>query len=136
MQRSGGSEDLRYPYSAEVESFHDEPVYAIDGFDDRYEADLAETHDLSRAERHDLIEEAYGAMVPASEGRRTVVITGHGAERHLVHRPRREAGLRPYERSGFKPDRIALWAFLLALALLLGATTSSHAAVLAQHIAR
>jgi len=70
----------------------------------------------------------------SAAGRRTIVITGHGAERRLPVRQHSGAGLRVHERSGFKPDRIALWAFLLALALLLGATTSSHAATLVQHL--
>lgn len=82
-----------------------------------------------------LDERSGGIAVPA-EGRRTIVITGHGAERHLPVPTRRQSSLPIYERSGFKPDRIALWAFLLGLALLLGATTSSHAAVLVQHLAR
>ncbi len=66
-------------------------------------------------------------------GRRTVTITGRGAERHVPRsygsarqRPQR----RPYERAGFRPDRAALWAVLLCVVLLLVAATSSHAAML------
>lgn len=64
--------------------------------------------------------------------RRTVVITGHGHDRPV---PRRgyDARVRRHERSGFKPDRVAMWAVLLGLALLLAAATSSHGAVLHLH---
>ena len=64
-------------------------------------------------------------------GRRTVTITGRGAERY---NPRFEPGARSrpqrrrHERTGFRPDRTALWAVLLGVALLLLATTTSHAA--------
>ncbi len=61
-----------------------------------------------------------------SPQRRTVVITGRGAERYPVPRRHYSAGLRPYERAGFKPDRVALWAVVLCLALLIGAVASSH----------
>lgn len=67
-------------------------------------------------------------------GRRTVVITGRGAEGYHARRSHRQA-LRPHERAGFRPDRVAMWAVLLGLALLLVAATSSHAAVLALHTA-
>jgi hypothetical protein len=62
--------------------------------------------------------------------RRTVVIRGQGTQGYARSRGGYEARLRPHERSGFKPDRVALWAVLLGLALLLGAVTSSHAATL------
>lgn len=66
--------------------------------------------------------------VPAA--RRTVVIRGQGTRGYAPSRGGYEARLRLHERSGFKPDRVALWAVLLGLALLLGAVTSSHAATL------
>ena len=67
----------------------------------------------------------------AANGRRTVHISGRGAERNLpVARPT----LRRHEREGFKPDRAAMWAVLLGLLLILVAATSAHAAVLA-HLA-
>jgi hypothetical protein len=63
------------------------------------------------------------------EGRRTVTIRGHGAERNLpVARPT----LRRHERPGFRPDRAALWAVLLGVLLILVAAASAHAAVVAQ----
>jgi hypothetical protein len=70
-----------------------------------------------------------GAGIP---GRRTVKIQGRGAERNLIYssrRPRRRPPERPYERAGFKPDRVAMWAVLLGVLLILVAATSSHAAV-------
>ena len=63
--------------------------------------------------------------------RRTVTITGRGAERNL---PPARPTLRRYERPGFKPDRAALWAFVLGVLLILVAATTAHAA-LAHHIA-
>jgi hypothetical protein len=58
----------------------------------------------------------------AENGRRTVQITGRGAERNLpVARPT----LRRHEREGFKPDRAALWAVLLGLLLILVAASSA-----------
>ena len=68
--------------------------------------------------------------------RRTIVITGRGTERSLPSRQRGwEATLPLHERSGFKPDRVALWAVLLGVILLLVAAASSHAATLAAHVA-
>jgi hypothetical protein len=76
------------------------------------------------------------AAIPASRGggvpgRRTVTIRGRGSERNLMYSsrgPRRRPSERPYERAGFKPDRVAMWAVLLGLILILVAATSSHAA--------
>jgi hypothetical protein len=71
--------------------------------------------------------------------RRTVVITGRGAERTPVARPGATRSRPPvprYERAGFRPDRVAMWAVLLGLVLVLIAATSSHAAVLAHALAR
>jgi hypothetical protein len=66
---------------------------------------------------------------PVVPVRRTVTITGRGAEGHLYtssHRP----AVRSYERAGFKPDRIAMWAVLLGVLMILAAATSAHAALL------
>jgi hypothetical protein len=75
-----------------------------------------------------------GADVWAADGeapvRRTVVITGRGAERYVAPRRSHDASMRRHERDGFRPDRVAMWAVLLGLVLLLAAATSSHAAVL------
>lgn len=68
--------------------------------------------------------------------RRTIVITGRGDQRGMPRRRGWEASLPVYERSGFKPDRLALWAVLLGVLLLLVAATSSHAAILVTHLAR
>ena len=69
-----------------------------------------------------------------SEGRRTIVITGRGAERQLPRRRGWEGSLPLHERSGFKPDRVAMWAVLLGVMLLLVAAASSHAAMLTTHL--
>ncbi len=65
---------------------------------------------------------------PATGARRTVVITGRGAERAVPRRRSYSSSLRPYERAGFKPDRVAMWAVLLGIALLLVAVASAHGA--------
>jgi hypothetical protein len=72
-------------------------------------------------------------------GRRTVTITGQGAEGYASRngtRPsmaQRHRPVKRYERAGFRPDRAAMWAVLLGVVLLLAAVTSAHAAVLAAH---
>jgi hypothetical protein len=61
-----------------------------------------------------------------------VKIQGRGAERNLIYssrRPQRRPSERRHERAGFKPDRVAMWAVLLGVLLILVAATSSHAAV-------
>jgi hypothetical protein len=65
-------------------------------------------------------------------GRRTVTIHGRGTERYTPP-PRdrsRRPSERPYERAGFRPDKVALWAVLMGIVLVLVAATSAHAAVL------
>jgi len=58
-------------------------------------------------------------------GRRTITIRGQVA-RPASRRPPRTVR----ERTGTRPDRIAMWAVLLGILLVLVAATSSHAAVL------
>jgi hypothetical protein len=73
---------------------------------------------------------SHGTGVP---GRRTVKITGYGSQRNLIYQsrePRRRPAERPYERAGFKPDRVAMWAVLLGVLLVLVAAMSAHAATL------
>jgi hypothetical protein len=65
-------------------------------------------------------------------GRRTVTISGRVPDHRYVT-PRQSSRRRPerrYERSGFRPDRMALWAVLLGVMLILAAVTSAHAATL------
>jgi hypothetical protein len=66
------------------------------------------------------------APTPRAPERRTITIQGRGAERNRPpsRRPRRPM----HERSGFRPDRTAMWAVLLGLLLVLAAATSSRAA--------
>jgi hypothetical protein len=71
-----------------------------------------------------------GAGVP---GRRTVTIRGQAPERYPARRTdgsRRPRPERRHERAGFRPDRAALWAFLMGVMLILVAVTSAHAATL------
>ena len=73
----------------------------------------------------------------AGNGRRTVTITGHGAEGYASRngispsRSQRHRQLPRHERAGFRPDRAAMWAVLLGVILMLAAVTSAHAATLA-----
>jgi hypothetical protein len=70
------------------------------------------------------------SAVPAGE-RRTIVITGRGAPAPAPRTRRAEAARRPprrlTERAGPNPDRIALWAVLLGLFLIVVAVASAHA---------
>jgi hypothetical protein len=64
----------------------------------------------------------YDLSEPDQADRRTVVITGRGDDRYMPARRRRPSSeLRFHERSSFSPDRTAMWAVLLGLALLIGA---------------
>jgi hypothetical protein len=60
--------------------------------------------------------------------RRTVKIQGRGAERNLPwpETTRRRPPRRAYERAGFRPDRLAMWAVMLGLLLVLVAVISGH----------
>jgi hypothetical protein len=68
--------------------------------------------------------------MPNEASRRTVVIRGQVVDRYS---PRRTTTRRPrssrYGRMSSRPDRIALWAVLLGVLLVLVAATSSHAAM-------
>jgi hypothetical protein len=80
---------------------------------------------------HDAVAPA-GSPSGGVPGRRTVTIRGQVPDHRYVT-PRQSSRRRPerrYERSGFRPDRTALWAVLLGLMLILAAVTSAHAATL------
>jgi hypothetical protein len=68
-----------------------------------------------------------------ASGRRTVRISGQGAEGYATRngtRPsaaQRHQRLKPHERAGFRPDRVAMWAVLLGVMLMLAAVASAHA---------
>jgi hypothetical protein len=72
--------------------------------------------------RHDNQLSGSSAGIP---GRRTITIRGQ-VERPVSRRPPRTVR----ERTGTRPDRIAMWAVLLGILLVLVAATSSHAAVI------
>jgi hypothetical protein len=57
---------------------------------------------------------------PTPESRRTIRIGGSGSERNLPYTPVR------YQRSGFSPDRLAMWAVLLGFLLVLVAILSAQ----------
>jgi hypothetical protein len=71
---------------------------------------------------------------PAPPGHRhTVTITGQGAEGYASRhgtRPsaaQRHRHLRPHERAGFQPDRVAMWAVFLGVLLVVMAVATAHA---------
>lgn len=72
------------------------------------------------------------AAYDAPQERRTVTIRGQVADRYVPRRPAssRRRPERRYERTGFRPDRTAMWAVLLSVALVLAAVASAHAAML------
>jgi hypothetical protein len=66
-----------------------------------------------------------------------VAIQGGAAERQLLlatYESRRRPAERRHERAGFQPDRVAMWAVLLGVLLVLVAATSSHAATLSSTV--
>jgi hypothetical protein len=77
---------------------------------------------------------------PVESGRRTVSIKGHGAEGYTARNGTRASAaerhlhLSRYERRGFQPDRVAMWAVLLGMVMVLAAAASAHATVLAHHV--
>jgi hypothetical protein len=72
------------------------------------------------------------AAYDAPQERRTVTIRGQVADRYVPRRPAssRHRPERRYERVGFRPDRTAMWAVLLSVALVLAAVASAHGAML------
>lgn len=64
----------------------------------------------------------------AAPVRRTIKIQGRGAERNLPFpdSSQRRPPRRAYERSGFRPDRLAMWAVMLGFVLVLIAILSAH----------
>jgi hypothetical protein len=76
---------------------------------------------------------AYSEERVAGE-RRTVAIRGQVADRPRPPVGQGAARRRPprtvHQRAGSNPDRIAMWAVLLGVILVLAAATSSHAAVI------
>ncbi len=75
--------------------------------------------------------------MPEQANRRTVVIRGQVVDRYSPSRTpeqrARAANRARRQASRARPDRIAMWAVLLGVVLLLAAATSSHAAVV--HVA-
>jgi hypothetical protein len=69
----------------------------------------------------------------AAAERRTVTIQGRPSDRYRPPAGTRRRQPPPHQRAGFQPDRVAMWAVFLGLALLLVAATSSHAAMLSVH---
>ena len=87
------------------------------------------------AERRTSTMSAYGASSPAS-ARRTVEIRGRPVPapppRPVAELERRRPPRRPVERIGARPDRLALWALLMGILLILVAVGTADAALLAR----
>jgi hypothetical protein len=75
-----------------------------------------------------------------AKGRRTVMIRGQGAEGVETRngtrgsKAERHLQLPRHERAGFQPDRVAMWAVLLGMVMVLAAAATAHATVLVHHI--
>jgi hypothetical protein len=102
------------------------PGFAATATSTREADDVAAGIDLPPAPRAD-DQPALGIDEPPA--RRTITITGRGAERNLwaAGAGRRRSARRPHERAGFKPDRVAMWAVFLGLLLIFVAAASAHA---------
>ena len=74
-------------------------------------------------------------------GRHTVAISGQGAEGYASRNgtrasaAQRHSQVPRHERAGFRPDRVAMWAVLLGITMMLMAVVSAHAAVVGAHAA-
>jgi hypothetical protein len=107
-------------YGDEARSKPSAPRQAGDEYGaDSHDPDAFDYDDLARYTEAPVMEDRSGDYVYDS-GRRTVVITGRGAERYPAPRRRPSSDVRFHERAGFNPDRTAMWAVLLGLALLIG----------------
>lgn len=98
-------------------------------------ADAAGTSDPYRELLHSWAREAAREPArPTASGRRTVSITGYGAEAYVSRNGTRPSSAERHrhpprhERAGFEPDRVAMWAVLLGLMMVLAAAASAHAA--------
>ena len=95
-------------------------------YDERARAIAAEPTRAPRATRMEALDERGTSAAGGVPGRRTVTIRGQGAERY-VPRSRDRRPERRYERTGFRPDRAAMWAVLLCVMMIAAAAMSAHA---------
>jgi len=125
--------DARDPLPSAVRALDDwsESEHAsVDAFDWSAEAEPPAPVARAEAERETAVSAEWSPSRGVS-GRRTVTIRGQVADRYVSpHSSSRRRPERRYERSGFRPDRAALWAFVLGVMLILAAVTSAHAATL------
>jgi hypothetical protein len=131
--------DERDPYAEELDAQpygrSEREVTDVSDELHRWVAEGAATGELGSADPAVAAEWTPSSYGSSNGERRTVVITGRGADRYLpVRRGGYESSLRRHERSTFRPDRVAMWAVLLGVLLVLIAATSSHAATLAVHL--
>jgi hypothetical protein len=130
--------EARVPPARRAPVRYEEPAqgYRVDEYLDddlgetvgRWQAELSEEPALIEY-AGELDEEAVWGPRPrlmAEEpgGRRTIVITGRVADRHIAPRASARGGTPVHARGGFAADRTAMWAVLLCVILLLVALTS------------
>ena len=98
---------------------------------ERGHGDVEAGHPTAAARRGQ--QHAKGTAIPA---RRTVEIRGRTVAAPVVPRTieieRRRPARRPIERVGARPDRIAMWALLMGIVLILVAVGTADASVLAR----
>ena len=125
--------DARDPFPSAVRALDDWSTSeraSVDGFD--WSAEQEPPAPVARADvERDGAVPAEWSPSRGDAGRRTVTIRGQVADRYVSpHSSSRRRPERRYERAGFRPDRAALWAFVLGVMLILAAVTSAHAATL------
>jgi len=116
-----------------------EVLPAPESWEDARFRELGGPRELAAARAERRLASAGEAGLPsdgALSDRRTVTIGGHGTERGVGWdryrarpRPTRRPARRAYEHAAHKPDRLAMWAVLLGVLLVLVSAASSHAAV-------
>ena len=89
------------------------------------ERDLRAVPDLSPGAMRDFSPRSDRAGL-ATTPRRTVVIRGQVADRYTAHRHSSARRPAPAYRLGMRPERAALWAVLLGLALVIAALASAQ----------
>jgi hypothetical protein len=98
---------------------------------DRYTPRRSVVHpsDLEPRPRRSNGRPADGVVRPNGNGSSRSLATGEPVRRYSGASRSSSRRRRPYDPPRSRPDRIAMWAVLLGIILLLAAATSSHAAV-------
>jgi len=125
-RRSSGSQAGPWRERRVEPEYRVDPEYEVEPprLDVEHEVDIAWGGRMSASldDTYEVVPHSFSDDAEKDPGtRRTVVITGRGAGYYPApSRRRAETGLAFHERAGFNPDRMAMWAVLLGVALLLG----------------